>query len=581
MAYQHACLPDSWSYSPCTDVPMEPDIKRSVSPTSVTSDWRFNRFITDSKSPFPLHPNTMESVTSEIPAPFPLSHFQRSGSPSYTNSSSTCSSGLSPPTETDYYHVRSPPTPSDVAVFPQYESWNSLPHVYQFTGLADACVNLGDVNPMQELPFDYYDDNERRVNFPTRTCSMSSNESNVSHPLWIKEELQHTRSLSLDIPDVKEEIHIPDIMENRDTPEVDGIELKSDPEGPYLKTEPIEDDEEEYEDDDEDEEYSPNKSSKDILTKSAHMATSHKRRSSSQSSSDAKRTKTTIEQPLVVRPNTKPSIQGAKGQFPCPDCRKVTFKDRIGLENHIKKQHTRPFTCIFDFAGCRSTFASKNEWKRHCASQHIVLQYWVCQQDGCAHVSNKPNALKKSSGGSRRRSNCSRYPSTYPSALPNGTIFNRKDLYTQHLRRMHVPAHLKNKIKSKTPVPEWEDQQRVHQDKAIRTRCQLPTHMLCPAANCKVQFNGNNAWDDRMEHVAKHLEKVAAGVEPPMPFGGENDRTLMDWATSPEIGILRRDEKGRWLLQSPLKATGYPVAPVIVEQEDDEDADAEGEEVDE
>ncbi|KAJ8133222.1 hypothetical protein O1611_g397 [Lasiodiplodia mahajangana] len=551
MAYQHAYIPESWP-----------------------------RFITDSKSPFPLHP-TINSVTSEIVSPFPQSHFQRSGSPSYTNSSSTCSSGLSPPTETDYSQIRSPPTPSDVAVFPPYEGWGTWPQVYEYTGLADACVNPGDVNPMQELPLEYYDDNVQRLNFPTRTCSVSSDGSISGHQGWIKDEGQDFRGLSPEIVNVKQEIQILDGMDSRDTPEAEEFELKNDPEEVYLKTEPTEDDDEDK-DEEEDRDYSPFKEPKNILTESTHMGNSLKRRSTSQLSSDAKRAKTTMEPPLIVRSNTKSSIQGGKGQFSCPDCRKVTFKDRTGLENHIKKQHTRPFTCIFDFAGCRSTFASKNEWKRHCASQHIVLQYWVCQQDGCAQVSNKPNAHKKSSGSSRRRSSGSRLPCTHSSSLPNGTIFNRKDLYTQHLRRMHVPQHLKNKIKSKTPVPEWEEQQRVHQDKAIRTRCHLPTHMLCPAANCNVQFNGNNAWDDRMEHVAKHLEKVAAGLEPPMPFGGEDDRTLVDWATSPEIGILRRDEKGRWSLQSPLKSTGYPVVPVIMEQEeDDEDADAEGEEVDE
>ncbi|KAI0102779.1 hypothetical protein GGR51DRAFT_279205 [Nemania sp. FL0031] len=578
MAYQHACLADSWSYSHCAEMSMEPDIKRSDSPICGISDWRSSRFLTDSKSLFSLQQN-MNSTTSEIVPPFPQSHYQRSDSPSNTNSSSTCSSGLSPPTETDYYQVRSPPTPSDVAVFPQFESWNSWPQLYEFTGLAEACVNPGDVNPMQDLPFDYYDDNVHRVNFPTRTCSMSSDDSVSSHQSWIKKEVHHSRGLSPDTHDLKAETCVPDMMGNGDILEVEGFELKNDPEEPHLKTEPIDDDE--NDDDEDDRDYSPYKESKNILTKSTHMGNSLKRRNTSQSCPDAKRTKTTMEPSLVVRSSTKPSIQGAKGQFSCPDCRKVTFKDRAGLDSHIKKQHTRPFTCIFDFAGCRSTFASKNEWKRHCSSQHIALQYWVCQQDGCAQVSNKPNALKKSLGGSRRRSGGSRHLCTHPSSLPNGTIFNRKDLYTQHLRRMHVPPHLKNKIKSKTPVPEWEEQQRVHQDKAIRTRCQLPTHMLCPAANCNMQFNGNTAWDDRMEHVAKHLEKVAAGVEPPMPFGGENDRTLVDWATSPEIGILRRDEKGRWTLQSPLKSTGYPIVPVKVEQEDDEDADAEGEEVDE
>ncbi|KAI1348892.1 hypothetical protein F5Y01DRAFT_195819 [Xylaria sp. FL0043] len=570
MDYSHPPYVDSSSYSLYTEVPIDPEIKRSVSPTSTSESWTVSRYITDSKSPYLLY-TAMDSVASGIVAPFPTAHLPRAGSPSYTNSSSTCSSGLSPPRETDYCQVRSPPTPSDMPLLPQYESWNSYPQVYQFTGLADGCVNLEDVNPMQDMSIHFYEDSPQGFDFPTRTSSMSSDNGNVNHKMWNEEVVsQHRKSSNLDTPTIKEEICIPDKEEKHHTFEKDDIELDDEPESPCLKTEPNED-EGESEDDSDGGYVCPGTKSKNGLANSSRNTKSSKRRGTSCSSSHAKRSKSAIEEPLAVRSGTKTSIQGTKGQYHCPDCVKVSFKDRTGLDNHIKKQHTRPFTCIFEFAGCRSTFASKNEWKRHCASQHIVLQYWVCQQEGCAQVSNKPSNPKKSSSSGRRRAECPRY---YPSALPNGTIFNRKDLYTQHLRRMHVPAHLKNKVKSKTHVPEWEEQQRAHQDEAIRTRCHLPTHMLCPASGCNVRFDGANAWDERMEHVAKHLEKAAAGTEPPVKFGGDTDCTLVNWATSPAIGILRRGEKGRWALQNPLKATGYPIPPATTE-EHDEDADAE------
>ncbi|KAI0972288.1 hypothetical protein F4678DRAFT_56776 [Xylaria arbuscula] len=568
MDYSHTTYVDSSSYSLYTDLPMEPEIKRSVSPTSTSGSWNVSRYLTDSKPPFLLY-STMDTVTPGTIAPFPMAHCPRAGSPSYTNSSSTCSSGLSPPRETDYYQVRSPPTPSDMPLLPHYESWNSYPQVYQFTGLADGCVNLEDVHPMQDMPINFYEEDSQRFEFSTRTSSMSSDASNASHKVWDEEKGPiHTGSSNSDTPMIKDEVCIPDMAENQHTPRENDTESVVDPEIPYLKTEPKEDE------DDDDDEYNPRKKPKSGAAKSTRNTKSPKRRSTSQSSSDTKRSKTVVEESLIVRSGTKPSIQGTKGQYQCPDCHKVSFKDRTGLDNHVKKQHTRPFTCIFEFAGCRSTFASKNEWKRHCASQHIVLQYWVCQQEGCAQVSNKPSTPKRSSGGGRRRAECPRYPVTYSSTLPNGTIFNRKDLYTQHLRRMHVPAHLKSKVKSKTHVPEWEDQQRVHQDEAIRTRCQLPTHMTCPAPGCSVRFDGSNAWDERMEHVAKHLEKAAAGTEPPVKFGGDTDGTLVDWATSPAIGILKRVEKGRWALQNPLKASCYPILPMTAE-EHDEDADAE------
>ncbi|KAI0206117.1 hypothetical protein F4808DRAFT_192327 [Astrocystis sublimbata] len=583
MTYLHAPNVDSSAYPLYAEVPVSPEVKRSDSPIENTDGtWTVGRYLTDNKSSFSFY-SAMDPISSGTVTPFPP-QFQRPGSPSYTNSSSTCSSGLSPPRETDYCpQVYSPPTPSEAPLLPPFESWSSHPQVYLFTGLAEGCVNLGDVNPIQEFPTGYYDESIQGFDFPTRTCSLSSDASVVSHAAWNEGgSPRHPRDLSPDTSDIKEEIRIPDAMARQLTPETDLTDHADAPGSPCLKSEP--------QDDDEDGDYSPYSKSRNGVTKSSRIDKTPKRRRTSQSSPDVKRLKTAMEASVVAHSAPKASIQGAKGQYTCSECHKQCFKDQTSLNTHIKKQHTRPFTCIFEFAGCHSTFASKNEWKRHCLSQHIVLNYWVCEQGGCAQVSNQPKTPKRSSAASRKRSDCPRYPAAHPSALPNGTIFNRKDLYTQHLRRMHVPTHLKNKVKSKSHVPEWEERQREHQDKAIRTRCHLPTHMRCPSPGCNVRFDGSNAWDDRMEHVAKHLEKAAAGGEPPLQFSGDADGTLVDWATSPAIGILKREDKGRWVLQNPLKiAAGGFTAPVPVpvppptigEDDEDSDADAEGELVDE
>src|SRR5437667_8026240 len=78
-------------------------------------------------------------------------------------------------------------------------------------------------------------------------------------------------------------------------------------------------------------------------------------------------------------------------------------------------QHTRPFLCTFSFAECDQHFGSKNEWKRHVHSQHLQLGYWQCDYDICAERSNS-------------------------------NFFNRKDLFTQHLRRMHLPKSTQQAI---------------------------------------------------------------------------------------------------------------------------------------
>ncbi|WQF88673.1 Putative Zinc finger C2H2-type, transcription factor Grauzone [Colletotrichum destructivum] len=230
----------------------------------------------------------------------------------------------------------------------------------------------------------------------------------------------------------------------------------------------------------------------------------------------------------------------------CTEC-KTPFSDESTYQKHMKQHHTRPFACIFNYAGCPSTFASKNEWKRHVSSQHLALQYWLCVQDGCSKTTNPPTNRRFSSSSS-----CSVSPT--PPALPNGAIFNRKDLYTQHVRRMHVPPHVRKAQKLKKPTPEWDDHLKDLQAEAEQTRCDLPQYMRCPAGDCGHEFNGPQAWDERMEHVARHLERAADGKEPTVHFGGETDPTLTQWASSPGVYVVRQtDTPGNWELINPLK----------------------------
>ncbi len=257
-----------------------------------------------------------------------------------------------------------------------------------------------------------------------------------------------------------------------------------------------------------------------------------------------------------ARKSAKISIKSAGQLHYCSECNGVGFKDEEGLANHVRKQHTRPFQCVFNWAGCDSTFASKNEWKRHVMSQHILLYYWLCQQDACSKVVNTlstiPGKLVETTGNARPAE---------PS-LPNGAIFNRKDLYTQHLRRMHTPPSIKKQVKvarsvnrppSGGAIQEWEERLRDLQQIGQKERCQLPSYMQCPARGCDLEFTGNNAWDDRMEHVAKHLEQASVGKEESVVFGGEADPTLTRWATRPDVGIVKRMGANGWQLDNPLR----------------------------
>ncbi|KAI0971587.1 hypothetical protein F4678DRAFT_89701 [Xylaria arbuscula] len=202
-----------------------------------------------------------------------------------------------------------------------------------------------------------------------------------------------------------------------------------------------------------------------------------------------------------------------KQETRCGHCSHAPFKDSSSLRKHIAAAHTRPFPCAFAFAGCPSTFGSKNEWKRHIASQHLCLQYYRCSSCPQSSVEGK------------------------------GNEFNRKDLFTQHLRRMHAPFAIKKALAkgdSKLQV-EWETHVKDMQQSCLVTRRRPPQSSACPKPDCASVFEGPTSWDEWTEHVGRHMEKGEAdrlGV----------DRLLAKWAL--DECIIERKEDGEYRLCS-------------------------------
>lgn len=200
-----------------------------------------------------------------------------------------------------------------------------------------------------------------------------------------------------------------------------------------------------------------------------------------------------------------------KQETRCNHCSHAPFKDSSSLRKHIAAAHTRPFPCAFSFAGCTSTFGSKNEWKRHIASQHLCLQYYRC--------SSCPQSA----------------------AEGKGNEFNRKDLFTQHLRRMHAPFQIKRAItKGDSKLQnEWDNHVKDMQTSCLVTRRQPPQRAACPKPDCQSIFEGPGAWDEWTEHVGRHMEKgegQSLGV----------DRLLAKWAL--DEGIVEPKEDGEYRL---------------------------------
>ncbi|KAH8900974.1 hypothetical protein GQ53DRAFT_800623 [Thozetella sp. PMI_491] len=215
----------------------------------------------------------------------------------------------------------------------------------------------------------------------------------------------------------------------------------------------------------------------------------------------------------------RPPKQIVKQETRCHHCSHAPFKDSSSLRKHIAAAHTRPFPCAFSFAGCTSTFGSKNEWKRHIASQHLCLQYYRCS--ACP-------------------------PS---SAEGKGNEFNRKDLFTQHLRRMHAPFAIKKSIaKGDSKLhSDWELHVREMQQSCLVTRRQPPQRSACPKPDCQSVFEGPGSWDEWTEHVGRHMEKGEAqrlGV----------DRLLAKYAL--DEGIVERKDSGEYKLCGWLGSSG-------------------------
>ncbi|KAM3555966.1 hypothetical protein ARSEF4850_005750 [Beauveria asiatica] len=223
----------------------------------------------------------------------------------------------------------------------------------------------------------------------------------------------------------------------------------------------------------------------------------------------------------------------------CTQCN-LTFSSVSTFARHVRSEHVRPLFCIFHYAGCTSRFAFKNEWKRHVISQHLNLQYWVCIEGSCA-LKQRPLAESPTT--------------TVPC---QGSIFNRKDLYTQHLRRMHSTLEIDPAYSdTRGPAPsQSRDHIRGLQDKAARTRCSLPHIMLCPVSGCLTQFSGPNTWDDWMEHISTHMLRAASGKEAAVNCGGSNGWTLSEWAASEAVGITRQTCSGAWTLGKPIHDKG-------------------------
>ncbi|PLB51015.1 hypothetical protein P170DRAFT_474562 [Aspergillus steynii IBT 23096] len=224
------------------------------------------------------------------------------------------------------------------------------------------------------------------------------------------------------------------------------------------------------------------------------------------------------------QPAKKPSQKAGPTSAPlCTSKAKPNGKKAPEASNRL-------FVCSFSHYGCPSTFVSKNEWKRHVASQHVQLGFFRCDVGRC----NLNNLSRDNNQVSEDGASCDEV------RLVND--FNRKDLFTQHQRRMHAPWVKRNR---KQPVTEDERHNFELTLDEVRARCwheQRTAPLRSQCGFCGQEFSGPRSWNERMEHVGRHYEKSD------VPLDAEaEDHALREWAV--ESGVVRLAD-GQWKLTS-------------------------------
>ncbi|KAK6352151.1 hypothetical protein TWF730_008983 [Orbilia blumenaviensis] len=173
----------------------------------------------------------------------------------------------------------------------------------------------------------------------------------------------------------------------------------------------------------------------------------------------------------------------------------IHFKNRSELKKHIETQHTKPYLCIFGFAGCNQRFGARNEWKRHIATQHLFLYSYICDHNDCA----EKNKAK--------------------------TVFNRGDLFMKHLERMHSFPNMQDRSPNDPELIAWKDEMKETKRRCERLRSP-PQRMTCGFCS-RIFEDGDKTWTELIDHVCLHYQQNDEAVR--NSNGYRDDTDLIEW----------------------------------------------------
>ena len=309
--------------------------------------------------------------------------------------------------------------------------------------------------------------------------------------------------------------------------------------------------------DDDDEDYNPGKtrgqgrrfSHRSSQARNHTPAVAYPQRIKSKTSQAAKPTK--IAKKTAKPSAASPPIHKVSNLLACHHC-PSKFSSESALKKHVLASHTRPFLCTFHRYGCSSTVGSKNEWKRHINVQHMHLETWRCDIGACVAPSSETKD---------RRNGVQ--PAPMATSGPVYHEFDRKDLFTQHLKRMHAPSS----SASRAERTRFENQLEAIQKRCHRILRGPPAKSICPYCPDHPVFE---SWDERVEHVGRHLEK--SDFDQKMEI---EDQPLLEWLNHEEYLVWKGAGQG-WRLKDmgkKRKSRGEKMT-----EEGEEDAEGEDEE---
>ena len=247
-----------------------------------------------------------------------------------------------------------------------------------------------------------------------------------------------------------------------------------------------------------------------------------------------------VKRPSKVTQVANAVTVSAAGKDPATTCSQcsITLQTKSALKKHISTSHTRPFTCTFRLYGCPATFGSKNEWKRHVSSQHLRLGIWRCDLGACLPQQNLPSPVPEKS---------SRKARTIPVKVEIEELvfndFNRKDLFTQHLRRMHAPPE----SSSQAEQEKFTASLLLASKRCLKNTREPPPYSVCGYCNHEDTnqgggvFQGSGSWEIRMEHVGRHLESGHGETQ-----NWHEDTVLRGWMA--DEGLIEEAAGGAWRL---------------------------------